>query len=75
MGSARIVADEGHRLTIHSESDAPAVLVVSDAYLAQWTARVDGGEAPLLRVNYAFRGVLLEPGEHVVELVYNPWRW
>ena len=75
VGSARIVADEGHRLTIHAEPDAPAVLVVSDAYLAQWTARVDGGEAPLLRVNYAFRGVLLEPGEHVVELVYNPWRW
>jgi hypothetical protein len=74
VGSAWIVTDRGHRLTVRADTDAPVVLVVSDAYLPQWTAKIDDAEAPLFRVNYAFRGVLLEPGDHVVELVYNPWR-
>ncbi len=74
-GTARIVADEGHRLTVRADTDAPVVLVVSDAYLPQWTAKIDDEDAPLFRVNYAFRGVLLQPGAHVVELDYHPWRW
>lgn len=73
-GSARIVADLGHLLTVNAESSAPVVLVVSDAYVPQWSATVDGVDAPVFRADYAFRGVLLEPGRHTVVLEYHPWR-
>lgn len=56
--------------------DAPSqgVLVVSDVWFPHWQVRVDGKEAPLLRVNHAFRGVMLEPGRHTVEFAYHsPW--
>lgn len=73
-GSARIVEDEGHRLTVEAETDGDAVLVINDAFVPQWSARVDGIEARLFRVNYGFRGVLLHEGRHTVVLDYTPWR-
>lgn len=72
-GTARIVEDHGHRLTIEAETDRDVVLVINDAYLPQWSARVDGIETRVLRVNYCFRGVLLHEGRHTVVLEYNPW--
>lgn len=56
--------------------DAPSrgVMVVSDVWFPHWQVRVDGQEVPLLRVNHAFRGVMLEPGRHTVEFTYrSPW--
>jgi hypothetical protein len=72
--TVEIIEDRGHRLTIEVETDTSAMLVVSDVYLPRWSARVDGRDAPLLRVNYCFRGVYLEEGRHSVEMVYSPWR-
>ena len=37
-----------------------------------WEAEVDGKPAPLLRVDYAFRGVAVPAGEHRVTLAYRP---
>jgi hypothetical protein len=56
--------------------DAPSrgVLVIADMWFPFWQVKVDGVKAPLLRVNFAFRGVLLEPGKHEVQLSYSsPW--
>jgi hypothetical protein len=72
-GTARIIENGGHRLIIGAESETPAVLVISDALLPLWSARIDGIEVPLLRFNYSFRGVYLDRGEHTVELVCSPW--
>jgi len=51
---------------------APGVLVVRDTWFPGWEARVDGGPAPILRANHAFRALALGPGAHAVELVYRP---
>jgi hypothetical protein len=40
--------------------------------LPGWRAWVDGREAPLLLANALFRAVPIAPGEHVVELRYEP---
>lgn len=45
---------------------------MSDADYPGWEARVDGRPAPLLRADYAFRGVALPAGRHEVELRYRP---
>ncbi|MFC1521120.1 YfhO family protein [Elusimicrobiota bacterium] len=55
-----------------STSDA-GLLVVSDVYYPGWKAYIDGNEVPLRVANYAFRGVRVPAGEHVVEFHYKPW--
>ena len=37
-----------------------------------WKAWVDGKEVPLVRCDYLFQGVYVEPGLHEVELRYRP---
>ncbi|MBI4279716.1 MAG: YfhO family protein [Armatimonadetes bacterium] len=50
----------------------PAWLVVSDAYYPGWRAQIDGKPVRILRANYAFRAVIVEPGDHEVAFTYWP---
>lgn len=68
---ARIATAERHRLVIEAEPVAPGVLVVSEAHYPGWSVTVDGRPAPLLRANYALRGVALTPGKHTVEMRFT----
>ena len=52
-----------------------AYLVLSEVYYPGWKAYVDGHPQPVLRANYAFRAVYLEPGQHEVRLVFEPLSW
>jgi len=52
--------------------DAPAVLVVADAWHPNWRAKVDRRPAYMGRVNGSFRGIALPAGEHLVEMSYRP---
>jgi hypothetical protein len=47
-------------------------VVLSDAYYPGWRARVDGKPAPIMIANGAFRAVRLGPGEHDVEMRFEP---
>lgn len=69
---ARIVEDWRGRLRISADASAPGILVVADADYPGWEARVDGAAQPLLRADYALRGVALPAGHHEVELRYRP---
>jgi len=48
------------------------MLVINDSWGSGWKAYVDDVEQPVLRANYAFRGVVLSEGEHRVVLRYRP---
>ena len=50
----------------------PAVLVLADLHWPGWRVTVDGEERPLLRADYLFRAVAVEPGQHTVEFRYAP---
>jgi hypothetical protein len=50
------------------ESSVPGVLVVSNRFYPGWTARVDGAESPLIRVDGVLQGVPLPAGKHRVTL-------
>ncbi|MGE5236164.1 MAG: YfhO family protein [Acidobacteriota bacterium] len=50
----------------------PSILVFTDLYYPGWDVRVDGRNDRLLRVDFAFRGVVLSPGRHRVEFTYAP---
>ncbi|MBI5481094.1 MAG: YfhO family protein [Deltaproteobacteria bacterium] len=68
---ATVTRHERHRVVIEAETPRPGVLVVSEVYYPGWSVRVDGKAAPLLRADYAFRGVALEAGRHTVEMTYH----
>jgi hypothetical protein len=57
---------------VATRSTGNALLVVADAWHPGWTASLDGGEVPLMRTNYAFRGVAIPTGEHTIEMRFRP---
>lgn len=69
-----IIREYAHqRLVVAADGGSGGgVLVLTDAYYPGWRATVDGADATIYPANYAFRGVLLPPGQHVVEFTYQP---
>jgi hypothetical protein len=56
------------------KSSVSGLLVLSELWFPHWHVKVDGQEAEVLRVNYAFRGVRVPAGDHIVEYFYqSPW--
>jgi hypothetical protein len=85
-GRAVIVGEIPSRVTISAEMDTPGMIVLSDLWYEGWTAYLrltdDGGQGgmhrsapqrlPIHRVNYAFRGVVVPPGQFLLEFRYEP---
>ncbi len=71
-GDARVVSSRDEEVTVRVDARRRALLVVSDAWYPGWRARVDGASQPILRVDHAFRGVVVEPGMHDVVFTYAP---
>jgi uncharacterized membrane protein YfhO len=59
------------------EAEAPAIVVVAQAYYHDWRVYVDGAAAPLWLANYAFQALEVPAGRHHVSLVYEDreFRW
>jgi hypothetical protein len=63
-----------NRLVYEVDAGRPGIFVLSELWFEHWHLKVDGKDAPLLRVNYALRGAALEAGTHRVEMEYaSPW--
>jgi hypothetical protein len=60
------------RVRLRLVTDAPGLLVMSDAYAPGWTAHIDGVEVPVVTANYAFRAVFVPAGMHQVSFFYRP---
>lgn len=66
------VAAEPDRLRLRTRTDAPGLLVLSEAYDPGWVAAVDGRPVPVLVANHALRALPIPAGSHAVELRYEP---
>jgi uncharacterized membrane protein YfhO len=71
-GQARIVQYEPERVVIETNTPADGILVLSDTYVPDWQARVDGQLSNVQVADYAFRAVRVPSGQHRVEFVYAP---
>ncbi|MCO6459231.1 MAG: hypothetical protein J5I93_28310 [Pirellulaceae bacterium] len=76
-GSCRIVVDQPQRLEVQTDSDQPALLVVSDLFTTDWQAELHRpGElprtVPVWRTNRVMRGVLVPGGPCRVIFSYRP---
>lgn len=49
------------------------LLFLSESYYPEgWIALLDGKEVPIYRLNYLFRGVVVPPGSHTLEMKFEP---
>jgi hypothetical protein len=48
------------------------LVVVTENWFPGWRATVDGRPAEIVKVNGAVRGIVVEPGSHVIEMNYRP---
>ena len=80
VGVARLIAETTDSLTIEADLEAPAILLVTDAYSDGWRARslLPVGEASaqqdyqVLPADYCLRGIPLARGHHRIFLEYLP---
>lgn len=73
--SARVTALADNSMEVRTETTTAAFLVTSDVYYPGWSATVDNQPVELYRANYAFRGVAVPAGNHIVKFAYQPRRF
>lgn len=77
--AVEVVRGDAEHVTVRiaEPPSRPALLVVLEAFDDDWTARAGGKDLDLVRVNGAFRGVVVPAGTDVVTMEYdppwNPW--
>lgn len=69
--SAKIIRYEPTHLTIETQADKDAVLVVSEINYPGWEATIDGQPTEIYTANYLLRGVIVPEGKRVVEMRYT----
>ncbi len=70
-GTAEITSYEPERVVVSVATDAPALLVLTDAHYPGWQVTLGGELQPLWQVDGMFRGVFLPVGEHEVVFQYQ----
>ena len=71
-GRAELVSFTPDRQTYQVQTPAEGLLVFSEIHYPEgWTITIDGEPADLLRVNYAFRAVVVPQGSHTVEMAFE----
>jgi len=71
-GSVKIIRYEPNTVLLSVESERKGMVFLSDTYYPGWKATVDGKQTEILQADFAFRGVLVEKGSHVIEMSYQP---
>lgn len=60
------------RVIVRTNTNRPALLVLSDVYAHGWKAWVDDKATPIAITNVAFRGVPVGEGTHTVRFEFDP---
>jgi uncharacterized membrane protein YfhO len=59
-------------MTLDVSHRGEGLLVVSEVYSENWKATIDGEAIDVLQTDHALLGIPVGPGEHTVELQYDP---
>jgi hypothetical protein len=70
--SASVVNLSANVMEVKTTSRSPAFLVTSDLFYPGWHVSIDSNEVELYQTNYAFRGVVVPAGNHVVRFEFRP---
>lgn len=69
---ARITRFTDRLMEVQTSAASQSFLVTSDLYYPGWGVTIDDTPAQLLRTDYAFRGVAVPAGNHVVRFEFTP---
>jgi hypothetical protein len=72
LGNVEVTGYTLSTITLRVNAEKRCVLFLSETYDPGWTAAIDGEPAEVFPAYHAFRGVVIESGEHVVEMQYEP---
>jgi hypothetical protein len=73
-GQVEILSFEPERVVLETDTSAPSLLVLAEAWYPGWSAAVDGEVAPCAPANAWMRAVPVPAGRHRVELRFRS-RW
>lgn len=68
----KLVNSEPNRVRIEARMNCRGLVVLGDAYAPDWRARVDGKRSSVEAPFSLLRGVTVDRGHHIVELIYRP---
>jgi hypothetical protein len=74
-GEAQITNEIPTRVMISVHMETPGLVVLADNWDKGWQAYWNGKPVPVLRANYAVRGVVLPAGSGTLEFIYEPASW
>jgi hypothetical protein len=72
-GSVKITSYKSNTVELTVKSKKRQLLFLGDSYYPGWKAFVDGDEVEILRSNYLFRAIVIEPGTHEIQFDYDPF--
>jgi hypothetical protein len=70
-GAAHITNEIPTHITISVKMETPGLVVLADNWDKGWRAFYNGNSVPVLRANYAIRGVVVPAGSGRLEFVYR----
>ena len=71
-GTAQITNEIPTHIMISVQMETPGLIVLADNWDKGWRAYWNGKPVPVLRANYAIRGVVLPAGNGTLEFIYRP---
>ena len=71
-GAAHITNEIPTHITISVKMETPGLVVLADNWDTGWRAVYNGNSVPILRANYAIRGVVVPEGSGTLEFIYRP---
>jgi len=71
-GTAEITNEIPTRIMVSVHMETPGLIVLADNWDKGWQAYWNGRSVPVLRANYAVRGVVVPAGTGTLEFVYRP---
>jgi len=72
QGLANITEYTPNRVTIKVSTPSAGFLLLTDQYYPGWQAFVNNKETKIFQADYAFRAILIPPGESTVTFLYHP---
>ncbi len=69
---AEIVDYQDVRVTVQASAVQEGLLVLGDQFHPGWRAHLDGQPTDVVRANHIMRGVVVPPGEHLIEFRFLP---
>jgi uncharacterized membrane protein YfhO len=56
-----------NKIVIETVNGGEGFLVLTDAFYPAWRARIDGSPTEIYLTDYAFRGIIVPEGNHIIE--------